>query len=171
MVRIGLGKPLAGRFDTFSPENKHYETALRLERNLVEHVRACVPDLRNGVRAGLSELKTQDVRVIVLTEGDQPRCISLLEHHQIAQFVSDVRSTRKTLEVYRELTTRCVGPAYMVGDQLDVDVQLAKTAGLTSIYFPSDFAPGWTSDLKNDADFTINSYADIPSLLNTSANQ
>jgi putative hydrolase of the HAD superfamily len=54
----------------------------------------------------------------------------------------------------------------MVGDQIDVDVRLANQAGLTSIYFPGDFRPEWTRGLDPEADYTIDSYEQIPSILN-----
>jgi putative hydrolase of the HAD superfamily len=141
------------------------EVAERFATELFDDVSTSVPDLRLGVRETLSYLKREGVRIIVLTEGEEARCISLLKRHQIAQYVSSLKSVRKTFAVYRDLKSEWIGPAYMVGDQLDVDVQLARAAGFTSVYFPSEFVPSWTSNLDNEADFTIASYAEIPDIV------
>jgi len=66
-------------------------------------VRNGIPELREGVSEGLLDLSTTGTRIVVFTEGKEVRCRSLLEHHHIAQFVSDIKSARKTTEEYARM--------------------------------------------------------------------
>jgi len=55
---------------------------------------------------------------------------------------------------------------FMVGDQLDRDIAPAKTAGLTTIYFPGGFKPGWHSaEEEVKPDFRIESFAEVPGIV------
>lgn len=164
LIKTALGEPF-DESDALSREGEHYEAARQFERDLVQRVRNNIPELRRGVSEGLNDLSSIGTRIVVFTEGEESRCRSLLEHHQIAQFVSDLRSARKSVEEYLKMADNSCESTFMVGDQLDVDIALAKTAGITTIYFPSAFVPGWTESLKNVADFTIDSYSQIPALL------
>jgi putative hydrolase of the HAD superfamily len=164
LIRTAIGEP-RDEFGALSCEDRHYEAARQFERDFVERVRGNIPELREGVSQGLCDLNAMGTRIVVFTEGDEARCRSLLQHHHIAQFVSDLKSTRKSVEEYLKMAKDFYDSIFMVGDQLDVDIALAKTAGFTTIYFPSSFAPEWIERLENVADFTIESYRQIPGLL------
>jgi putative hydrolase of the HAD superfamily len=166
LIRTALRELPDQTYKTFSQGEDHYLAAKQFEEILLEKVRTSIPELRRGVLEGLRKLRQQNVRVIVFTEGDEERCQSLLEEHHIAEFCWQLKSARKTLHEYRQLSEGAEERAYMVGDQIDVDVRLAKQAGLASIYFPSDFRPEWTLGLDPEADYTIDNYEQIPSILN-----
>lgn len=148
---------LAGRLSSTLAEQFATELYNELDTSL--------PALRLGVRETLSELNYKGVRIVVLTEGEEGRCASLLRRHNITEYISGLKCVRKTLAVYRELKSDWSGSTYMVGDQLDVDVKLSRNAGFNSIYFPSEFVPSWIADLDNKADFTIASYAELLAIL------
>ena len=137
------------------------EAARQFERELIHRVRNGIPELRDEVSQGLDELNAAGTRIIVFTEGEEARCRFLLEHHQLSRFVSEIKSARKTAEHYVEMARSEYDSLFMVGDQLDVDIAMAKAAGFNTIYFPSGFAPEWIGDLKNVADFTINSFREV----------
>lgn len=141
------------------------EVARKIAQNHSNAVLQTVPPLRIGVLEGLRLLNLEKVRITVFTEGDERRCLTLLDHYDLSRFVSDVKCAKKTVSVYEEIVGSARRTVFMVGDQLDVDIQIAKAAGLKTIYFPSGFTPGWARELENEADFTIATYADVPMLL------
>jgi len=164
LIREAIGEHPDG-FGAISREDEHYEVARQFEQDLVARVRGNIPELREGVAEALHELSATGTRIVVFTEGDEARCRSLLQHHRIAEFISDLKSARKSVDEYLKMGSNSYESIFMVGDQLDVDIAFAKSAGFTTIYFPSGFAPEWTEGLANEADFTIKTYRQIPSLL------
>jgi putative hydrolase of the HAD superfamily len=55
---------------------------------------------------------------------------------------------------------------FMVGDQLDRDIALAKHAKFHTIYFPGGFKPSWTPTEDGVApEYRITTFAEIPAIL------
>jgi putative hydrolase of the HAD superfamily len=55
---------------------------------------------------------------------------------------------------------------FMIGDQLERDIRPAKTAGLSTIFFPSNFRPKWDIDEKGVLpDRQIATFAEVPAII------
>ena len=126
------------------------------------------PHMRTGVADGLRRLHDLDVSVLVLTEGAAERIQRTLAELELAPFVDRVLEGKKEAPLYRRVLRLKGEPplAYMVGDQLDRDVAPAKTAGLTTFYFPGGFSPAWTPrETEVGPDFKIGSFSEVPDAL------
>lgn len=127
-----------------------------------------LPALRIGVMEGLSSLKASDAGLIVVTEGNRERIIATAADLKIDHLIDQVIEGRKEPPLFhrlRRLSSVAV-TAFMVGDQLDRDIIPAKAAGLTTIYFPSEFRPPWAPQPSAAApDFVVRSFADVPGIV------
>jgi putative hydrolase of the HAD superfamily len=138
-------------------------------RWFIEHIRTGVPELRRGVRQGLSKLHSNGIPVIVATEGQEDKCKKLIEHHELTEAITKIVSAPKTVELFQRLA-RLMGRqeevCFMVGDQLDRDIALAKHAKFHTIYFPGGFKPTWTPTENGVApEYRITTFAEIPAIL------
>ncbi|OSI72289.1 hypothetical protein BSZ21_07345 [Bradyrhizobium canariense] len=107
-----------------------------------------IPPLREGVRAGLKAVSAVHVPITIVTEERPERCQSLLAEHGLDSLVTEVISVRKSVEVYLELKRKAgCERCFMVGDQLDRDVQSAAVAGFLAFYFPGGFQPYWVTEM------------------------
>jgi putative hydrolase of the HAD superfamily len=119
------------------------------------------PELRAGVREGLTLLSSQRIEVIVITEGSKAKCEKLIARYSLETCISDVLEGHKRPELYKRALAwkGVVTPSFMIGDQLDRDIVPAKAAGLTTVYFPGEFRPHWTpAEAEVRPDTTVDSY-------------
>lgn len=119
-------------------------SAQKIEEGFLDRLKA-LPRLRDGVAQGLRALHTCDFEIIVLTEGNRERVLSLLEHYHLGDLVTRVMEVKKERKLFDRVLALTHNPlaAFMVGDQLDRDIAPAKAAGLKTIYFPGQFQPKW----------------------------
>ena len=123
------------------------------------------PELRIGVSEGMRLIAEAGVSVVVVTEGDRERCLTLLKRHGLATFVGQCVSLNKSVEAYRSLR-KMVRSGLMVGDQLDRDILFAGLAGFRTCYFPGGFMPFWAQEISVSPDHRIETYLEVPALLN-----
>lgn len=103
------------------------------------------PDLRPGVRQGLATLLDRGLPVTVVTEGHKDRIAHLLDHHALKAYVTDVVEATKTKELFLRLTRLYpTSQCWMIGDQVDRDIEIARLAGMNPVYFPGGFFPSWS---------------------------
>lgn len=126
------------------------------------------PDLRPGVEEGLADLKAAGHRLFVITEGSRAKAAQTLERLGLMQFFDRLIEGKKRPELYRRILRLAGMPAnaFMIGDQLDRDIEPAKAAGLQTIYFPGGFQPKWAPDeVDCRPDFRIASFAEVPGIV------
>ena len=122
------------------------------------------PRLRAGVADGLRWLSELGVLVFVLTEGGIDRIRRTLAELDIEPLVDRVVEGKKNAALYRRVLKLVGEPraAFMIGDQLDRDIAPAKSAGLTTFYFPGGFSPSWTPrEVEIAPTFTIRSFSEV----------
>ncbi len=150
------------------------DAARRIESTFLQRLKTR-PRLREGVAQGLRALHDAGCRIDVLTEGGRNRVQSLLEHYELAGLVTRVIEARKEQRFFERVVALTPRPAkaFMIGDQLDRDIAPAKTAGLTTIFFPGGFRPKWqpaegdvrpdytVQDFKQAAAFVLDTSAHI----------
>jgi putative hydrolase of the HAD superfamily len=134
-----------------------------------------VPPLRPGVKAGMKSLATEDVVLVLASEGNKARCEGLLGEHNLRGFFSEVIYARKSLDFYRCLAEDHGATAerrFMIGDQLDRDIEYASKAGFVTVHFPSGFDPSWQSSGENRVipDFTIRALDEVPWIVSRALN-
>lgn len=143
------------------------DDALRIEHGFQENL-ARVPRLRDGVRTGLQDLKGAGCYITVLTEASRKKVVELLQHHGLSDFVDRVIESKKECRLFKRVLrlTREPTNAFMVGDQLESDIQPAKKAGFQTIYFPGGFRPGWEPlESAVRPDHRIGRFDEIPAIV------
>lgn len=107
-----------------------------------------IPPLREGVQAGLLAISAARVPITIVTEERIERCRRILAEHGLDSLITEVVSVRKSVEVYLDLRRKAgCERCFMVGDQLDRDVQKATAAGFVAFYFPGGFEPYWATGI------------------------
>jgi putative hydrolase of the HAD superfamily len=146
-----------------SPDPK----AEAIANTFVARVLNVIPTLRLGVAKTVPALAQNQIRVVVLTEGNAERCERLLDHHGLRHSVFAVQAEKKTIETYAVLRSRYGGSdrPVMVGDQIDRDIEISKLAGYTTVHFPGGFNPVWTLNRQVVPDYAITSYDQIEPIL------
>lgn len=150
-------------------------TLTRLPDSLVDEIEEAffadlrrAPELRLGVYEGLEVLHAANCFLLVLTEGSRAQVEKTAKRLKLDGFVSRIIEGRKRIELYHRVL-RLAGThkrAFMIGDQLDLDIAPAKAAGLETIYFPSGFRPRWTPDeTLVQPDHRILLFSDVPSIV------
>ena len=130
------------------------------------------PALREGVQEGLVKLRDKSTPVLIVTEGVAPKVEATAERLNLSGLFDRVLEGRKRPEFYRRILKLVGSPSnsFMVGDQLDRDIVPAKAAGLSTIYFPGGFNPGWQiAEVTANPDHKIASFAEVPALVLASA--
>lgn len=131
------------------------------------------PMLRSGVAEGLMVLQEANCQILVPTEGQRNKVISLLGHYQLDSLVNRVVEARKERRLFERVLalTRRPATAFMIGDQLDRDIVPAKAAGLITIFFPCGFEPKWEmTESSRQADYTIDDFSQAVSIILGAAN-
>lgn len=107
---------------------------------------AVTPTLRQGVRDGLEAMRRDGVRLLVISEASRGRVEATATSHGILHFFERVLEGRKSAALYRRMLalTHAGGRTFMVGDQMNRDIEPASAAGLETIYFPGGFQPRWS---------------------------
>lgn len=107
---------------------------------------AATPPLRRGVRDGLEVMRRDGVRLLVISEASKGRVEATATSHGILHFFERVLEGRKSTALYRRMLalTHAAGRAFMIGDQMNRDIEPASAAGLETIYFPGGFQPRWS---------------------------
>ena len=55
---------------------------------------------------------------------------------------------------------------YMVGDQMDRDINFSKSEGYVTIYFPGGFSPRWSNKVQSpDADYVISNFQEAANIV------
>jgi len=130
-----------------------------------------VAELRDGVYDGLIRLKEINAKVVVATEGKKSRCDKFLCKHGLDTYTDSVVEARKNISLYKRLMRldgASASSSFMIGDQLDRDIQMSKEAGFTTIYFPAGFKPGWMPSEESVApDFIIGTFSEVPGLVSS----
>jgi putative hydrolase of the HAD superfamily len=124
------------------------------------------PALRPGVRRGLGVLRRREVRVMVATEGSASRCRRLIRELRLGDIpVVAAAKSRSLFERMAATAKPTGGVRFMVGDQLDRDIEASRLAGYVTVHFPGGFQPVWTRGRAVAADFTIKSFAEVPEIV------
>lgn len=133
---------LRGRHEYLIGPDEAEATAARFHAAL-----AATPALRMGVRDGLEAMLRGGVRLLVISEASKGRVETTATAHGILHFFERVLEGRKSAALYRRVLalTHAGGRAFMVGDQMNRDIEPASAAGLETIYFPGGFQPRWSS--------------------------
>ena len=127
-----------------------------------------IPPLRDGVLLGLKALRSRGFRLIVISEGAKSRVEKAADAHGILDFFERIIEGRKGPALYRRMVALggIEGPAFMVGDQLDRDIEPAGRAGLQTIYYPSSFSPRWSGlSAAVVADFVVTNFAQVEKIV------
>jgi putative hydrolase of the HAD superfamily len=137
------------------------------EERMIDNLRR-IPTLRPGVLSGLSQLATQGLPLLVLTEGTLERVKNLVRKLDLENYLPRVMEARKNQGLYERLL-KVFHPSnkgFMIGDQLERDIRPAKTAGLSTIFFPSNFRPKWDIDEKGVLpDRQIATFTEVPAII------
>jgi putative hydrolase of the HAD superfamily len=125
-----------------------------------------IPKLRAGVREGLYNLRKLGARAVICSEGVNESLLRNLNDLGVLSYVEKVVVAPKSTDVFRHLSDE-FNPyrklQFCVGDQLDRDIQNAKSAGYKTVYFPGNFRPNWLPELDAiKPDLTIDSLALLP---------
>lgn len=142
--------------DTSNRINCSSEEAVFL-RDLSENV----PALRPGVRDGLVRLCRMRATVVVATESDRIRCQRILQGHQLSSMVDHVVAGRKSSDFFRAIRSdygQPSQPAYIVGDQIDRDIEFGRSAGFVTVLFPGGFRPVWTLTNGTKPDLVVSDF-------------
>lgn len=133
----------------------------------IDHIINEKPKLRPGVLEGLKQLHKMNATIIILTEGYEKRCNSLIKSFGLKDFFSDVIVNRKEIAIYKKILKENRNKkSFMIGDQLDRDVFPAMEAGFIAIYFPGGFQPKWIpNENSNRPDYQISSFEEVPSIV------
>jgi putative hydrolase of the HAD superfamily len=126
------------------------------------------PELRPGVIEGLGRLLESRCVVLIVTESARAKVAATAELLGLTGHFNRIIEGKKRPELYERIVRLAHMPTqgFMVGDQLDRDIAPAKTAGLTTIYFPSGFKPRWMPDEADvRPDFKIVSFAEVPQIV------
>lgn len=137
---------------------------LQLEEIFLLQLRTSVPALRPGVHSGLEQLSRAGVELAVVTESSEERTKRTLLGHGLSHLFKDIFSGKKTLGMFSALR-QLPGADFFVGDQIDVDINLARQAGFRTIFFPGDFVPEWNVGRNVEADFLVSSFAQLPQII------
>jgi putative hydrolase of the HAD superfamily len=133
----------------------------------VRRISEDIPRLRLGVAETVPRLVQSEFRMVILTESSLSRCMRLLDHHGLGRSFVATISEKKSIECYAKLL--CDFPSgnvpVMIGDQLDRDIEYSKAAGYTTIHFPGGFNPFWISDRHVIPDYLIQTFEEIPGIL------
>jgi putative hydrolase of the HAD superfamily len=143
------------------------ETVQQVETRMVQDLRR-TPALRPGVLSGLSQLETEGFPMLVLTEGRLERVKDNIRIHGLERYIPRVMEAKKDKRLYERLLKvfRPCNVGFMIGDQLERDIRPAKVAGLSTIYFPSNFRPKWDIEQKGAlADHQITTFAGVPAII------
>lgn len=120
------------------------------------------PNLRRGVRAGLTTIAAARIPISVVTEQHLERCLEILQVHSLRSSVGDVISLTKTLDAFCKLKSASdADRVVMVGDQLDRDIVTASGAGFETFYYPGGFRPYWAEKVDAGRTHVISSYDEI----------
>ncbi|MBB4423888.1 putative hydrolase of the HAD superfamily [Bradyrhizobium sp. CIR48] len=133
----------------------------QVQAQFLESLKRITP-LRDGVRVGLQAISAAHVPITIVTEERPERCRWLLAEHGLESLITEVISVRKSVEVYLGLKrkARCER-CFMVGDQLDRDVQSATAAGFLAFYFPGGFEPYWVTGIDTSSTRRIARFDEI----------
>lgn len=141
--------------------------ALDLEKQFLKDLKIN-PPLRSGVTSGLRELHKYSSKIIVVTEGSQDRCNDLLRHYGLINWIDLVLEGQKRPELYKRIKKLEDDNSvfFMIGDQLDRDIEPAKISGFFTIYYPGGFQPKWSPKVsKIKPDYKISSLEDVPPII------
>jgi putative hydrolase of the HAD superfamily len=133
---------LRGRHEYRIPAQKAEAIAADFQAAL-----GATPPLREGVRDGLEAMSRGGVRLIVVSEAARSRVERTADAHGILHLFERVFEGYKSPTLYRRMVAlaRVGGRPFMVGDQMNRDIEPAGAAGLETIYFPGGFQPRWAS--------------------------
>lgn len=129
------------------------------------------PVLREGVRQGLEAMRRVGVRLIVVSEAARSRVETTAAAHGILHLFERVLEGRKSPALYRRLLAlaRVGERAFMVGDQMNRDIEPACAAGLETIYFPGSFKPRWGNERADvRPDHVIDDFSDLVGIVSGS---
>lgn len=129
---------------------------------------AATPALRMGVRDGLETMLRSGVRLLVISEASKRRVETTATAHGILHFFERVLEGRKSAALYRRMLalTHAGGQAFMVGDQMNRDIEPAGAAGLETIYFPGGFKPRWaTTRGQIEPDHVVGDFTEVAGIV------
>jgi putative hydrolase of the HAD superfamily len=138
-----LVRGLATALSNSSAELVNYEREVRtaeirpeqideLAERFRSRIRSGRPELRDGVSEVIATLARKGTKIIVATEEERERSLSLLEYHGLLNYIDDVVSGRKGADFFRALSARIKGArdfCFMVVDQLERDIAPPKETG------------------------------------------
>jgi putative hydrolase of the HAD superfamily len=132
---------------------------------------AATPSLRSGVRQGLETMSRSGVRLLIISEASKGRVETTATAHGILTFFERVLEGRKSAALYSRMMalTHAGGRAFMVGDQMNRDIEPASAAGLETIYFPGGFQPRWSlARGPVEPDHIIGDFSEVPGIVRES---
>jgi putative hydrolase of the HAD superfamily len=106
-----------------------------------------VPALFKGVRETLEELhRSNQIALSLVSEGNPERINKIVRFHRLRDFFDDITIGRKNEKLFKETITRCRErlrsqnvSIFVVGDQLDREIEIGKRMGAVTIFKPSGF--------------------------------
>lgn len=129
---------------------------------------AATPSLRKGVRDGLEAMSRNGVRLLIISEASKGRVETTATAHGILNLFERVLEGRKSAALYSRMLalTRAGARAFMVGDQMNRDIEPASAAGLETIYFPGGFQPRWSLARGSvEPDHVIGDFAEVSKIV------
>jgi putative hydrolase of the HAD superfamily len=106
-----------------------------------------LPTLLSSVREGLDLARSRQIPVYVVSEGPIELLRSRLQALHIDELTDGALSVTKSRYLYERLLRRAASAtSFMIGDQADRDVRLAREAGMHAILVPGRFRPRWMND-------------------------
>jgi len=162
-VGRAVAKVLTGLRSFNTPELEYAEESYRNDL-------AAIPALRPGVEGGLIALRAWGAGLIVVTEGGRERVLATAARLQIDGLMDKFIEGPKQPDLFNRLRqlSAVTANAFMVGDQLDRDIAPAKSAGLITIYYPSEFQPRWAPLVDNiRPDYVVHSFAEVPGIVSS----
>ena len=137
--------------------------AKSIENRFFDAIINTIPELRPGVASTLKQLHEYNIPIVVVTEGKPDRCQKLLTDHKINEVVSSIVYGSKNVSLYKRLMAKNTSQVkFMIGDQLDRDIEPAQKAGFKTIYYPGGFWPKWLpAEGVVQPDHCISNFKDI----------
>lgn len=132
---------MRGRHEYRIAQYEAEATATRFQAAL-----SATPALRPGVRDGLEAMRRGGARLLVISEASRGRVEKTATSHDILHFFERVLEGKKSAALYKRMLalTHAGGRTFMVGDQINRDIEPASAAGIKTIYYPGGFQPRWS---------------------------
>lgn len=144
------------------------KSILKHAKWFTDHILFKKPQLRPGVSESIKIIYELGLKIIVLTEGHEKRCRMLIDNYKLNKYIEEIIVGRKTIDLYKKIFKYYdAKKSFMIGDQMDRDILMAKKSGFITIYFKGGFQPQWLhNDDFNMPDHQIKTFITVPEIVN-----